>query len=150
MGTIQNIDIFLLKLINEISTSATDFFLAMCYGNLRLDSFFLILLFFTFKKCQFKQGFFIFVTSIILVLFVLGLSEWVKVLVSRLRPIVNPELKGVFRALVYPTDYSFFSGHSATSTAIAVFYISLFKNKFKAIYFFLLWAILFMFSRLYL
>lgn len=150
MEIIQSIDVFLLKFINQISAPATDFFWLFVTKVYVWIPFILILLFFAFKKCTLKQWLFIFIASIIMVLIVFGLSEWVKVLVGRLRPSANPELNGVFRKIIQPTGYSFFSGHSATSTAVAVYYISLFKNNYKAIYLFLLWAILFMFSRLYL
>ena len=41
------------------------------------------------------------------------------------------------------------TGHSATSVVITAYFISLRGNQFTLIYVFILWSLLFMFSRLY-
>lgn len=69
--------------------------------------------------------------------------------VGRLRPSNNPDLEGVIRMLQTPSDYSFWSGHAATSFAIVFFVIAILKSRSKWAYLFLIWPVLFSLSRIY-
>jgi undecaprenyl-diphosphatase len=73
-----------------------------------------------------------------------------KVNVARLRPVNDLELNSALRILTKPMDYSFFSGHAASSFSIAMLSILYLRKKIKWIYILLLWPILFAFSRMYL
>lgn len=76
-------------------------------------------------------------------------TSLVKNSVGRLRPNNVPELEGVIRMLQTPHDYSFWSGHAATSFAITFVVIAVLKHKSKWIYLSLIWPILFSLSRIF-
>ena len=76
---------------------------------------------------------------------------WSKPFFKRLRPVNDPELNELLRVLIKPTDYSFFSGHAASSVAIALFtwyYFNKLNFKYGRLVF--IWPALFAYSRLYL
>lgn len=70
--------------------------------------------------------------------------------VERLRPVNNFEFNSALRILTKPADYSFFSGHAASSFSIAMLSIFYLRKKITLIYILLLWPLLFAFSRMYL
>ncbi|WP_394751139.1 phosphatase PAP2 family protein [Spongiimicrobium salis] len=70
--------------------------------------------------------------------------------VERLRPSNDEAMKGLIRAVISPSDYSFFSGHAASSFSIAMFAVFFLRKKVKWIYIILIWPLLFCFSRIYL
>lgn len=74
----------------------------------------------------------------------------VKHSVSRLRPVNDVEVNTFLRILTQPTDYSFFSGHAASSFFIATFTVLFLRKQIKGIYLVYLWPLFFAYSRLYL
>ena len=70
--------------------------------------------------------------------------------VARLRPVNDPSLDSFLRILIKPSDFSFFSGHAASSFSIAMLAVLYLRKKAKWIYILLLWPLLFSFSRMYL
>ena len=78
-----------------------------------------------------------------------GFTNVVKNFFLRLRPNNQPEIADVIRILQTPDNYSFFSGHSAVSTAAALFLILSLKDKYPWIWVVLIWPLLFMLSRIY-
>ena len=107
-----------------------------------------ILLIFWFSFSQ-KKALLATLTTILLLVTALLCTSLVKNLVGRLRPSNNPELEGVIRMLQTPVDYSFWSGHAATSFAVTFFVIAVLKSKSKWAYLFLIWPVLFSLSRIY-
>ncbi|MFI2743911.1 phosphatase PAP2 family protein [Zhouia sp. PK063] len=87
--------------------------------------------------------------TIVLVIFVAGLTDLVKNLVGRVRPSNNPDLAEVIRALQTPHNYSFFSGHASSSFALTTFVVLLIRHHTKWAYTFYVWPILLCFSRIY-
>lgn len=79
----------------------------------------------------------------------LALTGFVKSVVGRLRPSNTPELETLIRVLQTPTDFSFWSGHAATSMAITVFIVSVLKHKTRWSYLFFIWPFLFTTSRIF-
>ena len=77
------------------------------------------------------------------------LTSLVKNTVGRLRPNNTPELEGIIRVLQTPADFSFWSGHAATSFAISFFVIAALRKKSKWIFLCLVWPFLFSLSRIY-
>lgn len=77
------------------------------------------------------------------------LTNVVKNIADRLRPNNTPDLKDVIRILQTPTNYSFFSGHSASSFVVTTFVVLTLRHKYKWIYVLYLWPILFGMSRIY-
>lgn len=88
-------------------------------------------------------------STIILVVFTLGITALVKNSVTRLRPSNTPELEGYVRVLQENTDFSFFSGHSAVSFAITVFIILVLRSHIKWIWLLFIWPIIFAISRIF-
>jgi len=147
---IQKYDVLLLDFLNEFGTPMTDPFWLFVTKIYVWIPFFIILFFFALKKFTKKQILVILVIGAIMFGVVLGLTEIVKNIVVRIRPCNNVSLDGLFREVIHPTSFSFYSGHAATSVAIATYFVSLLSRGFKTIYILIIWAFLFMFSRLYL
>jgi len=146
---IQKYDVIILDFLNELGSPMTDpFWLFVTKKNVWIP-FFIVLFFFMLRKFTKKQLLLILVAGAIMLGVVLGLTEAVKLIIERTRPCNNTLLDGVFREIIHPTGFSFYSGHAASSVAIATYFIVLLGKKFKVVYVLVLWAILFMFSRLY-
>lgn len=77
------------------------------------------------------------------------LTSIVKNSVGRLRPNNTPDLEGLVRVLQTPSDYSFWSGHAASSFAITFFVIAVLRIQSKWIYVCLVWPFLFALSRIF-
>lgn len=146
---IQKYDVLLLDFLNELGSVAMDPFWLFITKIYVWIPFFIILFIFAFKNFTRKQIIIILVSGVIMLGFVLGLTEIVKNVIVRIRPCNNIVLDGLFREVIHPTNYSFYSGHAATSVAIATYFISLLGKQFKTIYVVIIWSLLFMFSRLY-
>lgn len=82
------------------------------------------------------------------------LTNLVKMMVGRPRPIHNEEWEGIIHAIEkYSTSTSFFSSHSATTFTMAIFFfLFVSHNKINRIYGYLtiVWAALVAYSRIYL
>ncbi|MFD0963414.1 phosphatase PAP2 family protein [Pseudofulvibacter geojedonensis] len=150
LESLLELDVYLLQIFNN-------------WGNEKIDPFwlfvtkiwvwvpFLIVLFLLgLKKTPSKNRIPIVLGLLIMLVIVLGLTELIKQLVERLRPCNNVLLEGLFREPIHLTDYSFFSGHTATSVSIAFYFIAFFRKIFQPVYIVIIWAFLFSFSRLYL
>jgi undecaprenyl-diphosphatase len=96
-----------------------------------------------------KMVFLLFFTAL-LIAFSDQLTNVIRLIFKRLRPINDPLVVEHLRVLIRPQSYSFTSGHATTSTAVAVFVILLLRNHFKYIKFFVLFPLVFAYSRLYL
>ena len=72
-----------------------------------------------------------------------------KVLVGRLRPNNQPELEGLVRTLQNPQDFSFFSGHAATSFALTFFVCLQLRHRYPGLILLFIWPVLFTLSRIF-
>jgi undecaprenyl-diphosphatase len=79
----------------------------------------------------------------VLILFV---KNWVE----RHRPVNDPNVSEFLRVIIRPSDFSFFSGHAASSFSIATLAFLLLYKRHKWSFVFFLWPLLFSYSRLYL
>ena len=96
-----------------------------------------------------KEAFFMTLTVLVLVGFILGITDLTKEFVARLRPNNNEEINTVIRILRSPTGYSFFSGHASSSFSITTLVFLSLRPKYKWVWVFYLWPLLFTFSRIY-
>jgi len=147
---IQKYDVIILDFLNGLGTPMADpfwLFVTKIYVWIPL---FVVLLFFSLRKITKKHVLLILLIFAVMLAFVLGVTELVKYSIARVRPCNTVALNGLFRELIHPSDYSFFSGHSATSVSIATYFIVLFRKQFMWIYILVIWSVFFMFSRLYL
>jgi len=74
----------------------------------------------------------------------------VKYNVGRLRPNNDEAINTLIRIVHQPNDFSFFSGHAATSFCIATMAVLLLRKKFKWVHLIWIYPLLFSFSRIYL
>ena len=108
---------------------------------------FIFLFFKAYKRREALKSHLIFFFSILAVNLLVYI---VKESVMRLRPNNEPTLVGLVRTVYNSTDYSFFSGHASNSFAITTFVVLCLRFKYKWVYLFYIWPLLFCFSRLYL
>jgi undecaprenyl-diphosphatase len=149
LDIIHKYDVLLLSIINELGNTFSDPFWLFVTKIYVWFPFFIILFYAAFKNNKKATILTILIFGIILLAVVLGLTELVKNFTARVRPINNPLLEGVFREVIHPTNYSFYSGHAASSVAIATYFITILKDSFKPILILILWSTLFTYSRLY-
>lgn len=107
--------------------------------------FVLIFYFYGFRKALFVL-FFLFLTTGITIF----LTDFSKEYVARLRPNNVKALGSLIRILQKPQNFSFFSGHASSSFAIITFVVLSLQKFNKLVYFFYLWPLLFVLSRIYL
>ena len=107
---------------------------------------FIILIFLAYKK---KQAFIVLIGFLCSFLVTFGITRFIKASVARVRPNNVESLQEVIRILQEPTYYSFVSGHTSTSMAITTFMVLILRHRYKWVYIFYLWPILFATSRVY-
>ncbi len=69
--------------------------------------------------------------------------------VARLRPNNEPLLEELIRVLQQPHNFSFFSGHAASSFTVTTFVVLVLRRNYKWVYIFYLWPVLFAMSRIF-
>lgn len=110
---------------------------------------YLLFIFLFFYKSSFREGLRKAITFIALIVFILLITDLTKNYVARLRPNNDLEINTLIRILKNPTDYSFFSGHAASSFSITLLVFLLLRKKYKWTILFFIWPILFATSRIY-
>lgn len=111
---------------------------------------FIFIIFLVIKNFGWKRGGVIIISMILLVAFSDQFTNLIKNSVERLRPNNDPEIKHLLRIFIKPQSFSFMSGHATTSTFFSVFTVLLLREKYKYIYFILLFPLVFAYSRVYL
>ncbi|PZD79675.1 phosphatase PAP2 family protein [Mesonia sp. K7] len=107
---------------------------------------FIGLLFFSYRgKKKFHAVLALFATFLI----TFGITRLIKAFIARVRPNNVDEFKDVIRILQQPEYYSFVSGHTSSSMAVTTFMVLLLRKKYKWVYVFYLWPLLFACSRVY-
>ena len=109
--------------------------------------FFAGLIFYFYKA---RKGFLVFVFTVLTFFVTLFFTDFVKDFVGRLRPNNVPSLAELIRVLQMPTSFSYFSGHASSSFAITTFLVLSLRSFNKWVYFFYLWPVIFVASRIYL
>jgi len=108
--------------------------------------FFALLFFF---KCPMKEGILKVFWVVVLAVFILFLTSLTKNYVARIRPNNDVEINTLIRILKRPTDYSFFSGHAASSFAITFLVYLFLRKKQQWSLIFFVWPLLFAVSRIF-
>lgn len=136
--------------LNSLGSDTYDGFWSAITNFSNWTPLFVLLIFLIFRKNSKKEAFLQLLTfSIMLVLLTLTIFL-VKEGVGRLRPCNDPEINTLIRVVRTSRDYSFFSGHAATSFSIATLAILFLRKRFRWIYIIYLWPLLFSYSRIYL
>lgn len=147
---LYHLDKKLLIYFNNLGDERFDGFwkiITSIYTWIPLFLFFIFLFFKAYKRREALRTHLIFFFSI---LFVNLLVYIVKELIMRLRPNNDPSLAGLLRSIYTSHDYSFFSGHASNSFAITTFVVLCLRFKYRWVYLFYIWPLLFCFSRMYL
>ncbi len=107
---------------------------------------FLILLFYRSSKKE--ACLMALVTLLVLAVTVLTM-QITKIYVARLRPNNDVEINTLIRILKSPDNFSFFSGHAASSFAVTTVIVLFLRSKFRWVWLFYIWPLLFAASRIY-
>lgn len=113
---------------------------------LPLFAFIIILFFVKFPK---REATAMILILLVMVVFVATVTDLTKNVVARLRPNNDEELNTLIRILRSPSGYSFFSGHASSSFSVITITVLFLRRKFKWVYLFYIWPILFAMSRVY-
>ncbi|MCJ7468040.1 MAG: phosphatase PAP2 family protein [Maribacter sp.] len=111
---------------------------------------FLALITLLFWKNPKKKAQWMIITYVGMIITVTSAMLLTKAWIVRVRPINAMTLGRVIDLPAIPVNHSFFSGHTATSFAIAVLSVLFLGKKIKATYLIIIWAILLSYSRIYL
>jgi len=147
---ILSLDQQLFVFLNGLGSEQFDTFWLFITKQSNWTPFFLLLLFFVYKKKGVKQTLFVVLFIAVLITFTDQTTNLIKNAVQRLRPCNNEEILATIRIVKSSKTFSFFSGHATNSMAVATFLFLLFKSKFKYLGFLFLWPLLFAYSRIYL
>lgn len=109
--------------------------------------FIIILLFQTYNQKEFGGVALCYISMLVILTIVILIT---KEGVERLRPVNDTSINQLLRIVRMPTDYSFFSGHAASSFSIITMTVLFLRKRIKWIGFLFLWPLLFSFSRMYL
>lgn len=152
---IIQLDKELLIYLNSLGSEQWDSFWLLITNQFYWAPLFILVFYLVIKKYTWKKGIFMILAMIVLVAFSDQFTNLIKNNVARLRPNNDPEVMDSLRASLWeftnPQSFSFMSGHATTSTFFTVFVILLLKDKLgKKVYWFLLFPLIFSYSRLYL
>jgi undecaprenyl-diphosphatase len=102
-----------------------------------------------FKAYPKKQALYRILTVLVLIFFVITLTDLTKEIVARLRPNNDMDINSFIRILKKSKGYSFFSGHASSSFSITTIVVLFLWKEFKWVVIFYLWPLLFTMSRIY-
>lgn len=111
---------------------------------------FIIFFVLIFRAVHWRQALGILVVLSTMILFVETLTNLTKLVVERLRPNNDDEIRMFIRVLRNPSSYSFYSGHACMSFSITTFVYFFVRKRFRWTYLFYIWPFLFIMSRIYL
>jgi undecaprenyl-diphosphatase len=136
--------------LNSLGSEQFDWLWLIITKQAYWTPFFLFLLYLVYKKLGAKQ-------TLIVVLFVAVLlavnntiTEAFKAYFERLRPCNDPQIKDIIRNIKPSNSFSFFSGHSSNTMAVALFLFLMLKKHYPYFGFIFLWPVVFSYSRIYL
>ncbi|MDG1570782.1 phosphatase PAP2 family protein [Robiginitalea sp. M366] len=110
---------------------------------------FLLLAALLFWKYGRREGAAILLATLLMLGFMLLLTDLTKEWVGRLRPNNEPQVNTLIRILRRPSSFSFFSGHASTSFSISTLVFLFLRPHFRWAALLFLWPLLFAFSRIY-
>ncbi|WP_136466361.1 phosphatase PAP2 family protein [Flagellimonas onchidii] len=135
--------------LNSLGTERFDTFWVIATEIKSWIPLFLLFLLLFILKFPRKKAFFQIVLLSLFAFFITFLTHLIKIWVKRPRPCNDETLNSFIRILKTPSDYSFFSGHAASSFAIAMLTYLLLRERVKWAWIFFLWPLLFSYSRIY-
>lgn len=139
--------------LNNLGTSQWDGFWLFLTNKWNSIPLYVLLGFFTYKSFGLKRLLMIMVAIALLILVTDQLANFFKYGVQRLRPCHDPTISGLMRLVKSSCGgkFGYFSAHAANSFAVAVFFTSLLRPKYKFIGIWLIiWALVVAYSRIYI
>lgn len=103
-----------------------------------------------FRKFGRKEGFWMLLSYTSMLIFLRITVSGVKHAVGRLRPNNDESINMLIRIVYDPSSLSFFSGHAASSMAIATLAVLFLRKKIKWVHLIWVYTFLFTYSRIYL
>lgn len=140
----------LLVYLNSLGAEQFDPFWLFITKQSNWTPFFLVLLYFIYKKLGAKQTGILLLFITILLTINNEITETFKAHFQRLRPCNDLDIKNIIRNIKPSDTFSFFSGHSSNTMAVFVFLLMIFKKHYKYFGFVILWPLIFSYSRIYL
>jgi undecaprenyl-diphosphatase len=147
---ILSLDTQLFIYLNGLGSESYDGLWLFITKQTNWTPFFLLLLYFIYKKLGGKQTLYLILFVAVLILFTDQITNVFKNGFQRLRPCNNPEINSFIRVVQSRSSFSFFSGHAANTMAVATFLYLILKDKFKYFGLLFLWPLIFAYSRIYL
>jgi len=144
-------DVFLF--LNGLGTASWDDFWQFISNKFSAIPFYIFLLIISYRKYGFKSTLVLLVSVGLLITVSDQLSNFFKYGLGRLRPCHDADVVATMRLVKSYCGgrYGYFSAHASNAFAIAVFFGALLKSEMKyAPFFFLLWAALVAYSRVYI
>lgn len=111
---------------------------------------YLFIVFLFFWKNSSKQGLWMFITNIAMLLVLTIAINSSKAFVERLRPNNDDAINSLIRVVHQSSNFSFFSGHAAFSFSVAAMAVLFLRKKFPLIHIAWLYPLFFSYSRIYL
>ncbi len=145
-----DLDQQLLVFLNQLGNEKWDSFWIFITNPLHWIPLFFFLFYLGFRVFKFKKSIAILLYTSLAVLVSLGLMQLIKTSFERLRPIHDPTINTLIRKIIDTDGFSFISGHSMVSAAIATFIYLALKQHYKYLFLIFLFPLLFAYSRLYL
>ncbi len=151
LDAVFQLDREILIFLNNLGIEQWDSFWLYVTNQFHWSPLFAFLLFIFFYKFGWKN-------ALILILFVAAMiafsdqfTNMIKHTFERTRPCNEETLVGLIRDFTYkPRGFSYYSGHAALSTTFTVFTILILRKHSKWIYLFVLFPLIFGYSRIYL
>ena len=150
LDKILTLDKQLLIFLNGLGSTTFDPFWMIITKQSNWTPFFLVLLYFIYKKIGVKQTLYLLLFVMVLVTISDQFTNLVKETFQRLRPCSDPNINTLIRIVKPSKTFSFFSGHASNSMASATFLYFLFRDQFKYFGLLFLWPLIFAYSRIYL
>ena len=113
--------------LNGLGSDTFDGFWLLITKQANWTPFFLLLLYFIYKKIGQKQTLYLVLFVAGILLFTDQITNLFKYSFQRLRPCNTIEINSFIRIVKQSSSFSFFSGHAANSTAVATFLYLIFK-----------------------
>jgi undecaprenyl-diphosphatase len=103
-----------------------------------------------YKKIGIKQTLILLLFVAVLISFTDQVTNLFKNHFQRLRPCNDSSINSIIRVVKGSNSYSFFSGHAANTSAVALFLFLNFRKKYKYFGLIFIWPMIFAYSRIYL
>ena len=150
LDQLLSLDTQLLIYLNSLGSEPFDGFWLFITKQSHWTPFFLVLIFLIYRKNGLKSTVYTLVFVGMLLAFTDQITNLFKFGFERLRPCSNPKINTIIRVVESSATFSFFSGHAANTTAVAVFLYHILKKHYKQAYLLFLWPLIFAYSRIYL